>query len=151
MPQEKNEHIYDTEVSMSIKSLFELTTRIDERVKSLYDSGSKIEGRFDVIIEIQNELLQRVTALESKNGTEVKKQVNDLITKVQDLEIKIQSIDIIARGHSTRWEKIADNSMKLLIAIAAAFIIWRAGWSTNLQPQLTPNISTPITAATKTP
>jgi hypothetical protein len=151
--KEKSEHIYDTEVALSIKSLFELTTRIDERVKALFENSSKIESRFDAIMEIQNELLQRVTALESKNVAEVKKQADELALKVQQIELKLQSVDMVTRGHLNKWEKIADNTMKLLIAIAAAFIIWRAGWSSSSLPQSISNIPTPTGSAapTKTP
>jgi uncharacterized membrane protein YccC len=158
--QEKSDHIYDTEVASSIRSLFELTSRIDERVKVLFENSAKIEGRFEAIMENQNQLLQRVTALESRNGAEVKRQVEELNNKVQNMELKMQAVDIIARGHLTKWEKVADNMMKLLIALAASFIIWRAGWSNSPQPQPqpqpqpAPSISVPpagSAAPTKTP
>src|SRR5271169_5918352 len=136
---DKNDHIYNTEVAASIKSLFELTSRIDERVKVLFENSSKIEGRFEAIMENQNELLQRVSTLEAKNGAEVKIKVEELSNKVQNIELKIQAVDTIAKGHLNRWEKIADNSMKLLIALAASFIIWRAGWSNTTPPPTPPS------------
>jgi len=119
---------YDAEVAVSIRSLFELTSRIDERVKLLFETSSKTDDKFNQIMKCQNEIMQRVTALESKNGTEIKKSVEELNNRIRTIETQVQSIDFITKGHQTRWDKIMDNGMKLLVAIAAAFIIWRAGW-----------------------
>src|ERR1035437_5797263 len=102
--QSENEHIHDT------------LSRIDERVKSLFDNNLKTDRRLEVFLEIQNQLIQRVTALESKNGTEIKRQVEELNNKMHDMELKLQSSGIISIVHQTRWEKIIEHGTKLLIA-----------------------------------
>lgn len=133
---------------VTIRSLFELTSRIDERVKAINENNLKIEKRFDAYLEAHNQLLQRITALESKNGTEIKRNVEDLSNRMRDMEQKFISIDIIARNHQNRWEKIFEQGTKLIMAIAAAFIIWKAGWSSS--HILAPNLNVtpaPITTA----
>jgi D-hexose-6-phosphate mutarotase len=132
---------------VTIRSLFELTSRIDERVKAINENNLKIEKRFETYLEVHNQLLQRITALESKNGTEIKKNVEDLSNRLRDIEQKFISIDIITKSHQTRWEKIFEQGTKLTMAIAAAFIIWKAGWASShiLAPNLN-IIPAPITA-----
>jgi predicted nuclease with TOPRIM domain len=149
-----NEHVYNmavkTEFSSSVKLLFELTSRIDERVKILTESNAKLEKRFETFMDMQNLSLQRITALESKNGTEIKRNVEDLNNRMREVEQKLITTDIIARGHQNRWEKIFEQGTKLLIAITAAFIIWKSGWSSS--HILTPNLNvTPAPITTTAP
>ena len=127
--RQNNGDDFDSEMSKSIKSLFELTTRIDEKVKSFYELSSKVELNYHAFIETKLELLQRITVLESKNGSELKRQMEDLNNKFRNVELQVQATEIVSKGQHNRLEKIADNAMKLLIAIAAAFIIWKSGWS----------------------
>ena len=122
---------FDSEMSKSIKSLFELTTRIDEKVKLLCELSTKVDLNYNSFMETKIELLQRITALESKNGSELKKQLENLSDNFRKIEVQVQASEIISKGHHNRLEKITDNGMKLLIAVAAAFIIWKSGWSEN--------------------
>ena len=129
--RQSNGNDFDSEMSKSIKSLFELTTRIDEKVKLLCELSSKVDLNYNLLMETKIELLQRITYLESKNGSELKKQLEDLNNKFRTVEMQVQATEIISKGHHNRLGKIADNGMKLLIAVAAAFIIWKSGWSGN--------------------
>jgi uncharacterized protein (DUF3084 family) len=121
--------VYDKQVSESIRSLFELTSRIDERVKLLTETYSKAESKFDTIMKSQQELLQRVTALESKNGTELKKTVGDIEERLRKIEIHIQSVEYIAKGSQNKWDKAIEHGMKILVAIAATILIYKLGMS----------------------
>lgn len=129
MVDKERYEIYDRQVADSIRSLFELTSRIDERVKLLSEVVGKTDSKFDAIMKNQQELLQRVTALESKNGTETKKDVSQLSEKMQRIELKMQNIETLAKGSQNRWEKIIDYSMKILLAVAATFIVYKLGIS----------------------
>jgi predicted HAD superfamily phosphohydrolase len=123
------DNIYDKQISDSIRSLFELTSRIDERVKLLTETYSKTDVKFDMIVKSQQELLQRVTALESKNGSELKKTVYDLEERLREIEIHIQSIEYIAKGSQNKWDKAIEYGMKILVAIAATVLIYKLGMS----------------------
>lgn len=112
-----------------IRSLFELTSRIDERVKSLSECVLKTEAKFDYILKNQQELLQRVTVIESKNGTETKKIILQVSERLQKLESQVQNLEIVTKGSQTRWEKILDYAMKVLLAVAATFIVYKLGLS----------------------
>jgi len=59
---------FENQVSESIRSLYELTSRIDERVKNMGSSLSTTDGKIEKDRQSQTELLQRIAALESKNG-----------------------------------------------------------------------------------
>ena len=163
---------YDSEVASSIKSLFELTSRIDERVKVLFENSSKIESKFNTIMELQNDLMQRITAVESREKSNLREGVNTVTEALNDesrktqqtilqrvtvletknatahieafdnklraIEIQIQAIEFLAKGHQNRWDNIVNNAIKLLIAVAAGFIIWHSGWNTPTMPAPAP-------------
>ena len=125
---------YDAQVAESIKSLFELTSRIDERVKTLSDNALRQEDKLEQIANSQQKLLERVVALESKNGEatkkaveEVKKLTDDLERRTRGMEIQMKAVEIISKGNTNKWDRIADVVWKFVIIIAASFLIWKLG------------------------
>jgi hypothetical protein len=124
---EHYDNSYDKQVAESIRSLFELTSRVDERVKLMSDNYQRIDTKFDSIVRGQQELLQRVTALESRNGTEIKKVVEELSERVRKMEINMQSLEIVSKGNQNKWDKAIDYGMRILVAIAAALLTFKLG------------------------
>jgi len=125
---------YDAQVAESIKSLFELTSRIDERVKTLSDNALRQDDKLEQIANSQQKLLERVVALESKNGEatkkaveEVKKLTDDLERRTRGMEIQMKAVEIISKGNTNKWDRIADVVWKFVIIIAASFLIWKLG------------------------
>ena len=127
MPTDRHDNSYDKQVFDSIHSLFELTSRIDERVKLITESYAKMEIKFDTIVKSQQELLQRVTTLEAKNGAELKKAVEELSERMRKIELQVQTIDFLAKGSQNKWDKAIEYGMKILVAIAAAFLTFKIG------------------------
>ena len=122
---ERYDNLYDKQVAESIRSLFELTSRIDERAKNMTEAHKRFETKFDAITENQQELLQRVTALESKNGSELKKAIEELNERLRRLEVQVQAIEFIAKGSQNKWDKLMENGMRLLVAVAAAILAFK--------------------------
>jgi hypothetical protein len=118
---------YNAQVAESIKLLFELTSRIDERVKYLSENASKQDGKFETIAEYQQKLLERIIALENKNGETIKKQTEDLNIRIRNIELQIKTLEVISKGNSNRWDKITDMIWRIIIIMTASFLIWKMG------------------------
>ena len=114
---------FDSQVQESIRGLYELTSRIDERVKVIAESATKSDSKFEEVIKLHNELSRKFSVLESKNGNQLKEVVDALNNKVQNIEGKIITLEILTQGHTHKWNYIGDLIMKLLVAVAAAFVI----------------------------
>ena len=82
-----------SQVSDSIKSVFDLTSRIDERVKMLVERQNDVEERLDKFLEIQQTLSNRISIIETKDVSMVKTEVNVVRNDVADLSKKVAIIE----------------------------------------------------------
>lgn len=119
---------FDTEVAHSIRSLFELTSRIDERVKSTAETSDRTETKIEQIMRVQNDLMNRISVLEKTADNGNKETIEKLNTTVDDLNRRVTGLEIgIAKSRSI-WDKVTDYIMKILVAIAAAYFMWKFGF-----------------------
>ncbi len=125
MPTERYDATYDKQVAESIRSLFELTSRIDERVNNIIENHKRFEATFKTISDNQLTFLQRVTALEATNGHDLKKVIEELNERIRRLEIQVQAIEFIAKGSQTKWDRSIEYGMKILVALAAAILAFK--------------------------
>ena len=114
-----------TQVSESIKSVFNLTSRIDERVKMIHEKQQEMDKKFSKLIESQGTLNSRVSVLESTSETE---EIQDLEKTVHNMEIMLKEIELKSAGTRHRWDIAADFSLKILWAIVAAAAIYYLGF-----------------------
>ena len=59
-----------SQTSDNIQKLFDLSTRIDERVKSIQSKQENLDDRIDTIMESHNELMRTVAVLNSSTNPE---------------------------------------------------------------------------------
>lgn len=119
---------FDTEVAHSIRSLFELTSRIDERVKSTAETSDRTEHKIEEVVRIQNEMISRISVLEKTANGGNKETIDKLNTTVGDLDKRITGLEIGIAKSRTIWDKVTDYIMKILVAIAAAYFMWKFGF-----------------------
>jgi len=81
------------EVANSIKSLFDLTSRMDERVKMMVEKQSQLEDKIDNLSKTQADLTTQVTVLD---GGQV--GLSKLSSSLEEIEDEIVEIDIRLRG-----------------------------------------------------
>ena len=141
-----------SQVSESIKLVFDLTSRIDERVKILVEHQKTSDERIEKLLSTQNELLSRVAILESRNiavnpvereeltnivqrlavleshGKPVKKEIDDLEDKVQELELKTETLSLRTASSESKWSKIIDFCLKLAWVLLAGYILYKLGF-----------------------
>ena len=134
-----------SQVSESIKLVFDLTSRIDERVKILVENQKTSDKRIEKLLTTQNELVSKVAILESKeaaikpivserlavlesHGRPVKKEIDNLELKVQEIELKMETLNLRTASSESKWAKIIDFCLKLGWALLAGYILYRLGF-----------------------
>lgn len=148
MSQDNEKYIsYDREVSNSIKSLFDLTTRIDERVEQLMANhaiyNKKLESCSDKCNQKSesynnkiNELLTKVTILEkttnhSDDIDDIDKEINNLLIKINSLELNHLEIKKTLEANNAkverRWGTIVNFVLQLLWVVIAAYLLYKLG------------------------
>lgn len=138
-------------VNESIKSVFDLTSRIDERVKMLVERQGDLEQQLDKAIDNQQQILNRVTVLESRDVTSVvassktdihdikqriaimensgsKQDIEDIKKKIHLLDLRVESINMRTANQESRWAKLFDLVFKLTIMLIGGYLLFRFGW-----------------------
>ena len=114
-----------TQVSESIKSVFNLTSRIDERVKMIHEKQQEMDKKFSRLIESQGNLNSRISVLESTSDTE---EIQSLEKTVHNMELILKEVELKSAGNTGKWEVAAGFSLKILWAIVAAAAIYYMGF-----------------------
>lgn len=114
-----------TQVSESIKSVFNLTSRIDERVKMIHEKQQEMDKKFSRLIESQGNLNSRVSVLESTSETE---EIQKLEKTVHNMELMLKEVELKSAGNTGKWEVAAEFGLKILWACVAAAAIYYMGF-----------------------
>jgi uncharacterized coiled-coil protein SlyX len=140
---------YFNQVSESIKNVFELSTRIDERVQLMMKKQEDLEKKLDAQMQKTNDMTTRVTvlesqvqkasdmnnrlaALESKNNNQEKiKEISESVTGiaaiVHNMELKVQSLEGNTKRQEARWKTIFGFVVQLIWVVLAAYLLYRLG------------------------
>ena len=121
---------YYTQVSESIKSVFELTTRVDERVQHIMKTQGDLENKLDTNIEQHRELGTRVSVLESKNGAAIAAHVEAMSKGIHALEMRMQKIESDNKRQAGRWKTGLNFGMNILLYILVGYLLWQMGLPT---------------------
>jgi archaellum component FlaC len=127
MPIEKNTDQFYVQLSESVKLVFDLTSRIDERVKILMEKQNELDRNFQRIMDGLSSLSTRVSIVESKSNEDLKEQVEELEKRVHDLEMKNEVLNVFKSGTENRWNHIIDAAWKVIVGIAVAYIVFKTG------------------------
>jgi predicted nuclease with TOPRIM domain len=122
MADSKREDNYYREVSESIKSVFDLTSRIDERVKLLMKKQDELDRKLDERLQRYVEIDGRVRVLESGQG-----ELNSLWKIVHTLELDLQQVKIKTTGHENKWKTIISFAVQIAWVILAAYLLMKLG------------------------
>lgn len=128
---DKNPDLLYSQISDSFNSLYELTTRVDERVKNLAKRQDDLEKKIDSMLFNGIDLESRMRIAESKYNS---KEVEDLETGFRELEKKVHSLEFASSGVQDRWKSIVNFGIQLSWVITAAYLLYRLG----LQPPAVP-------------
>lgn len=135
MPEEISVQILN-KTSENIQKLFELSTRIDERVKSIHEKQEHLEDRIDAVMSQHVIIMQKIAVLES-GKQEQTECVNKILTHdkdISELDKRLNKIENTQANHADRWNKIASFFIQLIWVILAAYMLTKL----NLQAPAVP-------------
>lgn len=116
-------------VQQSFKMVFDMTTRIDDKLEKFMDN--------------HHDLTNRVTILESDmdQTEQLEKDVEALETKVQLLEVKTESLKLKAdqadakmNQYDTRTNQIFDWVLRILFMLLGGYLLYKLGWQSPPTP-----------------
>jgi archaellum component FlaC len=116
-----------TSVSDSLKSVMDITSRIDERVKVIMEKQNESDKRFVMLMEHFNNLSARVAILESKDNEKLKDQVEHSRSLIHELEKQVQVLKISSDSHTDKWKGIIQNVVQVITTIGIGYILWKLG------------------------
>lgn len=150
-PNKQDKEVLLDHFNDSIKSVFDLTSRIDERVKMLINRQGSVDEQLDRAIQNQQQILSRVTVLESRDLSslvesskidigEIKQRVaimensnseediEELKQQIHLLDLKVESVHMRTASQESRWAKLFDLVFKLSIMMIGGYLLFKFGW-----------------------
>jgi uncharacterized protein (DUF3084 family) len=124
MPEEISTQIL-SQASENIQKLFDLSTRIDERVKNIQNQHESLERRAEEIVRRQQEILQKTAVLESKetNKDLVAVKLDECEEAIIDIDKRISMLESENNRYGDRWNRIATFVIQLVWVILAAYLL----------------------------
>jgi len=119
------EPLYE-EIRKSINNVIDVTSRIDERLKILYEKDDEYKEDFQSIFRDISSILQRLASNDCVVPTIVE-NLNELKKKVYDLEIKMSNVNVAVKDHENKWSKLLDWTFKIALTALSAFAAWKLG------------------------
>jgi len=118
-----------SQTSDNIQKLFDLSTRIDERIKSIQTKQDELDKRIESVIDDHNILMQRFAVIESKS---LAPSIASLRNKLSEQEKEVNRIDrrLIDIEHTTmtnqdRWGKISSFVIQLIWIVIASWVLFK--------------------------
>jgi hypothetical protein len=114
-------------MSDSLKSVMDITSRIDERVKVIMEKQNESDKRFVMLMEHFNNLSARVAILESKDNEKLKDQVEHSRGLIHELEKQVQILKLNSDSHADKWKGVIQNVIQVMTTVGIGYILWKLG------------------------
>lgn len=132
------------QVSESIQLVFDLTSRIDERVKMLIERQNELDAKIEKLFDAHQVLLNRLSIIEAKEYPQLKEDLmhvkqsipriqkneddlSDAESRVNALETKIEILTARLGNHDNRWLLAFDAIWKIGLMVIAGYILFKLG------------------------
>jgi len=121
----------------SIRDVYELSTRIDERLQSVMKKQDELEVKMEATISQTNTLASKIMLLENliKTNEGTSENASEEISKIKDsihaLEMKLQTVEHDNSQHKDIWGKILEVVMQVGVLVLAAWLLVKFGVSAN--------------------
>jgi uncharacterized protein YdcH (DUF465 family) len=124
---EETHYEYLTE---AIKSILDLTARIDERVLNMTKKQEILEQKLDILFAKQNELDSRVKILESKDNKSIQEEVAEIkesLLSLSDYNSRLKIVELSFSRQENWWKTILNFAMQLAWVVMAAYVLYKLG------------------------
>lgn len=124
------------QASENIQKLFDLSTRIDERVKSVQAKQDHLDKRIDDTINTHIDLMKKIAVLEAheEDAANVYLRIEYNSKIINELDKRVTSLEKDSGTHNDRWKSVATFVVQLVWIILAAYLLLKL----NLQPPAVP-------------
>lgn len=114
-----------TQASDNIQKLFDLSTRIDERVKMIQSRQEKMDRRIDELVARQTQIMQKIAVLESKEeGKDIfEERITNLEKAFISADKRLDSAEGKNEINSDRWKTIGSFVVQLVWVVLAAYLL----------------------------
>lgn len=114
--------VFDKEITESLRSLYDLEVRTDERVKNLTIRSDAADERFSETLTTLKDVEARLRLLESNC-----EKFEALSIQTIELSNRIKVVEISRSGHDDRWKTIVNFCVQLSLILVAAYLLYKLG------------------------
>lgn len=135
MPEDISVQIL-SQASENIQKLFDLSTRIDERVKAIQAKQDQLDKRIDDTYQVHISLVQKIAVLEARDNENIgiNTNVDNCSKQIVELDKRLAKLENESGNNNERWKSIAAFIIQLIWVILAAYLLTKM----NLQPPAVP-------------
>jgi chromosome segregation ATPase len=133
MTRGKMDDPFYKEVSESLKLVFDLTSRIDERMKILIESNNDYKEKIEKLSVQHGEAIMRISILENKasskelDSVKVEADLEKVEEKMIHLTDRMSDVEKDIKSHSNKWSSMVDFIFKVGVIVIGGIILWKLG------------------------
>lgn len=130
MTQQKNNSrqievdMVDKNIHDSIESVINMVSRIDERIKILYEKDDEYKNNLDLVSDDISSILQRLASMETTIHSD---DIEAIRAKMHELDIRTSNLDLSLSNHSDKWSKTVDWIFKIVLTFISTYAAYKLG------------------------
>ena len=124
-----------------VNKLLEISTRIDERLKSIQDKQNRLETKLSDMAHEHGKSLQKIAVLESKDDCstvcgihQVVDHLDDVVKTINDLDKRVVVVEMATDKSQNRWRQMSTFVIQLIWVLLASWLLLKL----NLQAPAIP-------------
>ena len=127
-----------TQTAENIQQLFNLSSRIDEKVKAVKEQQEDLSKQISTIAKDYKEIMKKVAVLESHSSVD---GLSSLLTKLEQqnheingMEKRLSTVESATNNSQDRWKNITSFVVQLVWIVIAAWALMKLGLSSPPVP-----------------
>lgn len=114
-----------SQTSDNIQKLFDLTTRIDERVKMIQEGQEETNVQVKEIVTDNHQLLTRIITVEANSNKNAHIDLAKYFDQMSNIDKRINALEHANKGSENRWNKIFTFSIQLIWVVIASWVLYK--------------------------
>lgn len=117
------------QVNNSIKSIVELTTRIDERVQLMMKKQEFLENKIEDHIDYLNELKTDFKLLDSKSGKTLQEEVVRMSEDIYSIDNRLKALEKDSENKNNNIKEVSKTVLNFIVqiiwVIVASYLLYK--------------------------
>ena len=114
--------VVDKNIHDSIESVINMVSRIDERIKILYEKDDEYKNNLDLVSDDISSILQRLASMETTIHSD---DIEAIRAKMHELDIRTSNLDLSLSNHSDKWSKTVDWIFKIVLTFISTYSAYK--------------------------